>query len=42
MLDGQSVAVNNDLLNDQPDNLLPLNNLQVLGRLSQSSQEILH
>jgi hypothetical protein len=42
MLDGQSVAVNNDLLNDQPDDLLPLNDFQLLCRLSQSSQEILH
>jgi RNA-directed DNA polymerase len=42
MVDCQGAAINNDLLNDQPDDLLPLNNLQVLCRLSQSSQEILH
>jgi hypothetical protein len=29
MLDGQSVAIHNDLLDDQPDNFLSLNNFQV-------------
>jgi hypothetical protein len=42
MLDGQGVAINNDLLNDQPNDLLPFNNLQLLCRLPQCSQEIFH
>jgi hypothetical protein len=42
MLDGQGVAVNNNLLNDQPDDLLAFNNVQLLCRLPQGSQEILH
>ena len=39
MLDGQGVAFNNDLLDDHPDDLLPLNDFQLLCRLPQSLQE---
>jgi hypothetical protein len=42
MLDGQSVAINNDLLDNQADDLLPLNNFELLCRLPKSSQEVLH
>jgi len=42
MLDGQGVAINYDLLDDQTNDLLPFNNLQLLCRLAQRSQEILH
>ena len=40
MVDGQSVAIYNDLLDDQSDDLLSLNNFQCLCRLLQGSQEI--
>jgi hypothetical protein len=42
MVDGQSVAIYNDLLDDQSDDLLSLNNFQGLCRLLQSNQEIFH
>jgi hypothetical protein len=42
MLDGQGVAINNNLLNDESNDLLAFNNLQLLCRLAQRSQEILH
>jgi len=42
MVDGQSVAIYDDLLDDQPDDLLSLTNFQSLCRLLQSSQEVFH
>jgi hypothetical protein len=41
MLNAQRVRMHNDLLDDQPHDLLALRYIQSLGRVLQSSQKIL-